>query len=243
MRDRLIVLSGWGLGRAPLEPLVAALRGLDEGLQVDIQPLPALAGNHPADWLDALDAQIPMDVWLGGWSLGGMLAAELAARRAARCCGLISLASNSCFVAREDWPSAMPEGTFRAFRAGCASDPVQALKRFGLLCSQGAGDPRSLARQLFAEAGGTSPEALLAGLDILGALDTREALKVFIGPQLHLFAGSDGLVPQTAASALLALLPDVEVGVVEQASHAFVLERPHEVAASICAFLGEAGDD
>ena len=42
MRDRLILLPGWGLGVSPLEPLAAALQGLDEHLQVQIEPLPAL---------------------------------------------------------------------------------------------------------------------------------------------------------------------------------------------------------
>lgn len=243
MRDQLVLLPGWGLGTAPLEPLAAALRGLDQSLTVEIQPLPVLTSNAPTDWLDALDALIPPDVWLGGWSLGGMLAAELAARRAGRCSGLVSLASNSCFVARQDWPCAMPADSFRDFRDGCARDPAQTLKRFGLLCSQGAKDPRGLARRLAADDSPLPAEALLAGLHVLGALDTRAALQAFSGPQLHLFAGGDGLVPYSAASALLALLPDVEVGVLEQASHAFVLERPHEVATSICAFLGEVADD
>lgn len=243
MRDRLILLPGWGLGSLPLEPLAAALRGLDGRLHVEIQPLPLLDSADPHDWLDALDAEVPKDTWLGGWSLGGMLATELAARRDARCCGLVSLASNACFVARQDWPTAMAAQTFAAFRDGCARDPAQTLKRFSLLCSQSSADARGLARELLTGATATPAAVLLAGLDVLGALDTRAALQVFTGPQLHLFAGDDALVPGAAANALLGLLGDVEVGVLENAAHAFVLERPHEVAASIRAFLGEAGDD
>ena len=45
------------------------------------------------------------------------------------------------------------------------------------------------------------------------------------------------------ASELLALLPDVEIGLIEQASHAFLLEDPHGVAGAIQAFLHESGDD
>lgn len=51
------------------------------------------------------------------------------------------------------------------------------------------------------------------------------------------------MVPAEAANGLLGLLPDVEVGLVEQASHAFLLEAPHELAAAIQAFLHELGDD
>lgn len=243
MRDRLILLPGWGLGTAPLEPLAAALRGLDPQLRVEIEPLPALDSSDPADWLDELDASLAQDAWLGGWSLGGMLAAELAARRGERCAGLLCLASNLRFVADAVWPSAMPAATFAAFRQGCAQDAHATLKRFALLCSQGAADPRGLSRLLLGAAPHAAPETLLAGLDLLAALDTRAALQRFVGPQLHLFAGLDALVPAEAAPALLAVLPDIEIGLIDSASHAFPLEWPHEVAAAIRAFLHEAGDD
>ncbi len=243
MRDRLILLPGWGLGIAPLQPLAEALRGLDPRLHVDIEPLPTLESSDPADWLDELDATLPLDAWLGGWSLGGMLATELAARRGERCSGLLTLASNLRFVAESDWPVAMPAETFKTFRQGCDADAAATLKRFTLLCAQGAADARSLSRQLLGAAPQPQSATLLAGLDLLANLDTRAALQVFVGPQLHLFAGADALVPAIAAQALLELLPGVEVGLIDNASHAFALERPHEIAAAIQAFLHEAGDD
>lgn len=243
MRDRLILLPGWGLGVSPLEPLAAALQGLDEHLRVEIEPLPELTFVRLDDWLDELDANLPEDAWLGGWSLGGMLATELAARRGERCCGLLTLASNPCFVAGAEWPHAMPDDTFDAFLAGCQADAKTTLKRFSLLCAQGAADPRGQSRLLLGGAPTGSPETLMAGLELLAQLDTRAALQAYGGPQLHLFAGHDGLVPAEAAGALLALLPDVEVGLIEQAGHAFPLEDPHGVAAAIQAFLHESGDD
>lgn len=243
MRDRLILLPGWGLGVSPLEPLAAALRGLDEHLNVEIEPLPELESSDLQDWLDELDECIPQDVWLGGWSLGGMLASELAARRGERCCGLLTLASNPSFVAHEQWPSAMPNETFDAFLAGCQADPKMTLKRFSLLCAQGAQDSRGLSRLLLGGAPNTSPGALMAGLELLAQIDTREALQAFRGPQLHLFGGLDGLVPAEAAGELFAYIADIEVGLIEQASHAFLLEDPHGVAGAIQAFLHESGDD
>lgn len=243
MRNQLVLLPGWGLGISPLEPLAAALRGLDEHLRVEIEPLPELASSDPDDWLDELDATLPDNVWLGGWSLGGMLASELAARRGDRCCGLLTLASNPCFVARADWPHAMASETFEAFLLGCQSEPQATLKRFALLCAQGAQDARGLTRLLNGAAPHVPSASLEHGLAVLAGLDTRRALQAFAGPQLHLFAGADGLVPAEVAGELLALLPDVEVGLVEQASHALLLEAPHELAAAIQAFLHESGDD
>lgn len=239
MRDRLILLPGWGLGVSPLEPLAAALQGLNEHLRVEIEPLPVLASAQLDDWLDELDAAVPQDVWLGGWSLGGMLASELAARRAERCCGLVTLASNPRFVSTEEWPGAMPSATFDAFINGFREAPNTTLKRFSLLCSDG----KAMASLLLNGAPNAQPDTLLAGLELLATLDTRQALKAFNGPQFHVFAGQDGLVPAQAASDLLALLPDVQVGLMEQACHAFLLQAPHELAAAIQSFLNELGDD
>lgn len=242
MRNRLVLLPGWGLGVAPLELLATALQGLNERLSVAIEPLPDLACSDPAEWLDELDASLPQDCWLGGWSLGGMLAAGLAARRGEHCCGLVTLASNTCFVARPDWSAAMPAGTFAAFRQGCQVDPAATLKRFALLCAQGATDARGLGRLLAASAPQAQVQSLLSGLELLQTLDTRNALQQFRGPQLHLLAAGDALVPLAVSNALLALQPDIEVGVLETGSHAFVLERPHEVAATIQAFFSEVKD-
>jgi len=237
MVKRLFLLPGWGLGGAPLQPLADALRGLDSRLRVEIAPLPLLDSSDPLDWLDALDASLPEDVWLGGWSLGGMLAAKLAARRGARCRGLLTLASNPCFVARADWPNGMSAQHFAAFRDGCLRDAPGTLKRFGLLCAQGAADPRSLARRLLSDAPPATGPALERGLELLGRLDIRGALQAFPGPQLHLFARADGLVPAAVADAVSALLADREIGLIEQVGHAFMLERPEQIAATIQAFV------
>ena len=243
MRDRLVLLPGWGLGVSPLEPLAVALRGLDEHLRVEIEPLPVLLSADLDDWLDELDATLPDNIWLGGWSLGGMLASELAALRGERCRGLLTLASNPSFVARPDWPHGMPEDTFGTFLDGCRSHTQVTLKRFRTLCSDGAQQPRTLLRQLGVGVPETDPLYLATGLEVLAKLDTREALQAYAGPQLHLFAGSDALVPAEAAKALSELLPDVEVGLVEDSSHAFLLEYPQELAAGIKSFLHESGDD
>ncbi|CAM3645683.1 alpha/beta fold hydrolase [Pseudomonas wadenswilerensis] len=243
MRNHLILLPGWGLGSSALQPLVATLRAIDPGLRVEIQALPSLVSSNPEDWLDKLDRQLPRNAWLGGWSLGGMLAAELAARRGDDCHGLITLGSNLSFVSRPDWPHGMALDTFQTFLEGCRYHTQVTLKRFVSLCSQGAEEPRSLARLLSAGMPAPAPEQLVAGLEVLGQLDTRAALQRYGGPQLHLFAGRDGLVPAEVAGELLEILPDVEVGLLEDSAHGFVMETPHELAAAIKAFVHESDDD
>ncbi len=242
MSNTLILLPGWGLGSAALQPLGESLRALGQ-LSVELVELPALTSGKPQDWLDELDARLPDDTWLGGWSLGGMLATALAARRKARCHGLVTLASNASFVARPGWPQAMSAGTFAAFHAGCKLDPAGTLKRFAMLCAQGGSEARSLGRQLQQGLGASAAAELVAGLDVLAALDNRAALAAFAGPQLHLLAERDALVPAAAAAALLELVPTGEVDVLEECSHALLLEQPQALAALIDEFIREARDD
>ncbi|MCY1535734.1 Pimeloyl-[acyl-carrier protein] methyl ester esterase [compost metagenome] len=240
MRERLTLLPGWAMGSAALEPLRDALLEQAPWLSVEIEPLPALVRSEA--WLDELDARLPTEGWLAGWSLGGMLAAQLAARRGDACRGLIGLCSNVCFRVREGWPSAMPQAVFATFLEACRQDPELALKRFTLLVAQGAKDARTLARQLQVTLPSTAPAVLDAGLRLLAVLDTRAALQGYAGPQLHLFGGRDALVPASAAEALLDWLPDVEVNTFADASHGLPLERPDEVAAAMLHFMREGED-
>ncbi|GIZ12652.1 alpha/beta fold hydrolase [Pseudomonas sp. NCCP-436] len=237
MSERLILLPGWGLSANVLDALAEALGGT---LQVEVAALPTLASADPVHWLAELQARLPEGCWLGGWSLGGMLATALAVQRGARCCGLVSLASNARFVAADDWPGMSAE-TFAAFRQGCAVNSAATLRRFALLCTQGAAEPRGLSRSLQSRLLDADGETLLAGLQVLGALDNRRALACFSGPQLHLLAGADALVPVAAAAALQALPANAQVSVLEGCSHAFVLEQATSVAARIRSFIGECG--
>ncbi|MDR8015170.1 alpha/beta fold hydrolase [Ectopseudomonas guguanensis] len=239
MRETLMLLPGWGLEGAVLQPLVDALGG---EVNVQVPALPRLTGAAPGDWLDELDTRLPHDCWLAGWSLGGMLASALAARRGHRCRGLITLASNACFVASDNWPQAMPAATYAAFYQGCQDNAGATLKRFAMLCAQGGVDARGLSRQLHSHLSRSDEPALLAGLRLLASLDNRAALAAFTGPQLHLLAEQDALVPAAVSDDLLGLVPAGEVDVLEGCGHAFVLEQPRVLAALLLDFIREAND-
>ena len=231
MSNQLILLPGWAFGTAALQPLSEQLPNLD----VVIEPLPELAEADA--WLDELDRRLPRDAWLAGWSLGGMLASELAARRVDSCPGLITVASNPCFRFRPQWPEAMPAETFDAFHEAFGLDAEQTLKRFCSLCSRGAFDVRTLTRQLQVSQSQLPVAVLDAGLQLLAKLDGREALLGYFGPQLHVFAEADALVPVAAAGALRNWLPGVRVEVMPKASHALPLERADELAALVATFI------
>lgn len=238
MRNHLALLPGWGFSVDVLEPLRQALLARNPHWHISVHRLPEVPAEH---WLAALEQDVPADAWLLGWSLGGQLAQALAAQRGERCPGVISLAASPSFVARADWPHGMPPATLQAFTEGLSQAPQATLKRFGLLCSQGAAEPRALARALQSHVV-TECAALPAGLAHLAALDNRAALASYLGPQLYVLAGNDALVPAEVAADLLAILPDVEVQLIEDLSHALLLEQPELLAELVDVFVHEAAD-
>lgn len=236
MSKRIVLLPGWGLGVVALQLLAEELDTLLTDFTVQIQPLPDMHGKDVTAIIEQLDQQLPNDCWLVGWSLGGMLATALAAHRQSRCAGVISYASNACFVARETWPTAMPVETFSEFRKLCQSDLTAGLKRFALLCSQGSAQPRALSRQLQEIALAVQHSSALADLEMLAELDNRQAIQAFAGPQLHLLAAVDALLPVAAAEALRALNPQATVELLGH-SHASVFAEPQLLAQRMVSFI------
>lgn len=248
-KNTLVLLAGWGLGTQPLNALAASLetelRSFFPDFKVLLQPLPAVLGMDRSKIIQQLDDQLPQNCWLAGWSLGGMLATAVAAQRNQTttkntCMGLISLASNACFVANNTWQNAMPANTFVKFYTLCEKDLAKGLKRFSLLCSQGAAASRQLAAELnnHLESHPSDLAGLeyLAGLDLLASLDNRAAITNYSAPQLHLFAENDALVPIAAAADLQSLNVAAVVEILGQ-SHACVLAEPQLLAQRMAAFI------
>ena len=235
----LVLLPGWGWDTAPLEPLAGALE--KQGVTTHLLALPEILDDSTESclerWLDDLDHRVKAGAWLLGWSLGGQLASALAARRGAACPGLITLASNPCFVQRSDWPCAMPKETFEAFAQGLTNQPEATLRRFALLCAQGDSAPRALAKRL-QEGKSPAQRNQEIGLRLLGTLDSRPALTRFNGPQLHLLAEQDALLPQTLVEALVRLCNRAQI---EQrpGAHASLL-FDESSAPRIARFIAEA---
>ena len=236
MSKHIVLLPGWGLSVVVLQSLAAELNAALPDFTVQIEPLADMTGKNSAQVIQQLDQQLPSDCWLIGWSLGGMLATALAAQRQSACAGVISYASNACFVAHEGWPLAMPVTTFTEFRQLCRSDLSAGLKRFAVLCSQGAAQSRQLAKQLQQMATDAESVNAVAGLDLLAELDNRNAISTFAGAQLHLLAEADALVPRAAAEVLRELNPAAMFELLGH-SHASVVAEPQLLAQRIVAFI------
>ncbi len=185
-----LLIGGWGQSAASLAPLKKALEpSFELSVRLLDQPLADLK-----DWLKNYQKEYPDALWIG-WSLGGQLAIQQLDEQVRACAGLVLLASNPCFVARQGWPG-MPEAEYLAFCDLIKKDPVRGLQRFQALQSRGAVHAREelvfLRRSVTVE---MPPAHLSASLTWLFRLDGRALMERLRVPVLVLNGDRDSLVP------------------------------------------------
>ena len=242
----IVLLHGWGSSREVWRPLLSRLRAWANVTLLDV---PGVAPGAPLPCgevgaaLDEVLAQCPPRAVYLGWSLGGQLAIEIASRRPQRALAVVTLASNPHFTALEDWPGMDPR-TLAAFTQAARTDSAATARRFDSLQSSGAGQPRPMLRRLQALRDTGQPDAPLAGLHWLAALDQREQVAALVQPQLHLLAAGDALVPAALAPVLRELVrarTNAAVEVVPEACHALPLQCPEQIAARLRAAFSAWG--
>ncbi|WP_151704018.1 alpha/beta fold hydrolase [Nitrincola alkalilacustris] len=225
----LVLLHGWGSSSLVWEPV---LSWLSRSFRLTLINLPLELSQEQGDpgqllpqLVDRLLAVAPeRAIWLG-WSLGGQLALAVAQAAPHRVAGLVGVASNPCFILREDWSDALDEALFVQFEDALAADAHKTLKRFVLLQAQGSENQRREVIQLMTALSTADSNTLACLLGLL-RLDMREALKTLQVPSLYMLGQHDLLVPVALADQLSRLRPDAQILIQEGAAHAPFLTRP-----------------
>ena len=263
-----MLLHGWGLGRGVWGPLIDALA--DAQPQVLDLPGYGARADDGADFTataHALLADIPAGAVLVGWSLGALLALQMALQTAStapamqpepeaaapplaqRLRGLVLVGATPCFMQRPDWPRGQPSAVLQAFIDGVQRDGAGALRRFNALAQQGDAQARVLTRWVqqhvldVAPASAATPtptrDTLLRGLHWLRDVDLRPALRELSLPVCVLHGEHDSLAPLAAGQWLAQQLPQGRWVPIEGAGHAPFLGQPAHVAAALRRFAYE----
>jgi len=236
----LVLLHGWGQDSSSWLPILTELQKIAPVVTID---LPGFGGSVPPasydleNILNTIVAQLPDKSILLGWSLGGMLSVQLAARFPHRVLGVVTLAANAKFVASRDYAAAMPASTNRQFLRNFAAEPEATLKIFGSLIMQGDPQERQRLKQWRALPGVVVSPSWLAALELLAHLDNRSVFAQLTQPGLHLLAAQDALVPAVAAEQLRELNPQQQVKLLPQCSHTLHWSQPDVVMQELKIFL------
>lgn len=239
--EPLVLLHGWGSDSNCWMPILESLRNLADVYTLDLGDASQFLVLADDSFVVDLLSRLPDRFNLVGWSLGGMLATQLASRYPHRVAHVITLAANLKFVASDEWPMAMSKQDFDDFVTAFSLSPEATLRRFSGLMAKGDDSEKTLLRklkELTAVAFDRDCAALwLSNLKLLGELDNRQLFSGLRVPGLHLLAANDNLIPCTVAASITELNSQQQVLVVDGFSHAFLYLHGDKVVAEIQHFL------
>lgn len=188
----------------------------------------------------AIAVHIPAHAYVLGWSLGGLLAMQLAARMPLR--GLALVSSTPKFVASDDWDRGMSQAVFAQFSShlqnnftGTVEDflrlqvrgDLNAAETFGTLKTRLLQHPPQLA-------------ALQLGLAILRDSDSRALLSSITIPSLIVAGEHDRITHPRAGEYMAMQLSRARLHVVKRAGHAPFISHRAEFMNELTAFLAES---
>lgn len=233
----IVFIHGWGLNSGVWQPSVKLL---EQSFRVITVDLPGFGANvdhqispytitniakHIADIIDEPAIVI-------GWSLGGMIATELACQFPKKVIGLVTVASTPCFVEQENWPGIKPE-VLTLFHRQLEEDTQKTINNFLKIQAMGSphlrNDIKQL-RELIMQYPMPNKTTLDLSLRFLEEEDQRQQLKHITQPFLRIYGKLDGLVPKAVIEKVALLAPASDVVIFEKASHApFISELEHFV--------------
>jgi pimeloyl-[acyl-carrier protein] methyl ester esterase len=229
----LVLLHGWGLNAQVWDCITPEL---STHFTLHLVDLPGFGRSRNAGAMSLEDmaqqvlARAPEKaLWLG-WSLGGLVASQVALTHPERVLALVTVASSPCFGAEGDWPGIKPD-VLSGFQQQLRDDFQRTVERFLALQTMGTESARQDARKLKSAVLSLpmpSEAVLDGGLEILKTGDLREPLAALSLPFLRLYGRLDGLVPRKIVPLLDAAWPGSQSYIFAKAAHAPFISHPDE---------------
>jgi pimeloyl-[acyl-carrier protein] methyl ester esterase len=242
----LLLMHGWAMHAGIFAGVIALLKNEFTVYAVDL-PGHGRSADMPFEFSETLDAlkrylePLPEAV-LVGWSLGGVLAAELAMANLGRVRALMCIGSSPKFVADPTWRFGMAQAQFERFNLDLRADWQSVVERFLALEVFGSANEKTelrwLREQVFAH-GMPNPDALQSGLAMLQNIDLRSRLPALSAiPNAWLGGKRDRIVPPQAIQCA-AELSSGRAEIIERAAHAPFLSHPELVLDALRRLLAE----
>ena len=236
----LVLIHGWGLNSAVWQPFIDSLPDsfLDIFNVITID-LPGFGMNidkeiHPYSLVNicqSINQTIAEPAIYLGWSLGGLVATEMALYYPEKVLGLITVASSPRFLEEEAnkegdnqelWSGIKPR-VLEAFHQQLQVDTKKTIS--GFLKVQAMGSPHirqdiKQISQLVFQHEMANKVTLDQSLKLLESSDYRKRLKNITQPFLRLYGDADNLVPKAVIEKVSKLAKKSDLHIFKQASHA-----------------------
>jgi len=242
----LLLLHGWAMSAAAFSEiaqlladdfrlLIPDLPGHGESVPPSRYTLEAVAADL-GSWLKTVETN-PISIC--GWSLGGMLALQMAGTGLIPIERMVLVGTTPRFTLNEGWPFGLPTTQVRALARNLRRHFEATLGEFFALAFAGEDISRERLREIrnFAVRQSNLPDKDAAGyLELLASQDQRNILELVRQPALVLHGDIDQISPCSAGRYLAETLPNGELKEFEGVGHAPFFSRPAEVASTIRSF-------
>ena len=223
----LVFIHGWGLNSGVWQPCVEYLQQYYQVITVDLPGFGINVENTASPYTlgniaQMIQEQIPTQSVIIGWSLGGLVATEIASLFPEKVSALVTVASSPCFVEQENWPG-IQANVLKNFHQQLAEDTKKTIKNFLKIQAMGSPHIRQDIKklsELVMKYPMPSKEILDKSLSFLETSDQRKQLAQIKQPFLRLYGKMDSLVPKAVISQIDELVPNSDKEIFEQASHA-----------------------
>ena len=244
--EQISLLHGWGFNGTIWEETARALANRASVNCIDLpghgqSPMPL--DNYTIKVLaDTIAKTLPEQGNVIGWSLGGMIAMQIALRHPEKIKRLILVGSVARFVRDDDWRYAISAEVLQEFSASLKNDLQETLQRFIALQLMGSDENRIILRKLrklMNSNAAPQPAALQGGLKILQDVDLRDQLPQLKQPTLMIFGKRDTLSRPQTGRQMLPLLPDARLEIIDGTGHAPFLSHNQRFTNLIEQFIHE----
>lgn len=249
----LILLHGWGLNSAIWQPMIANLpTEFTDIFHVITIDLPGFGANvnkkispySLANVCEHITNTVEQPAIYLGWSLGGLVATEMALKHPEKVLGLITVASSPRFTEQRSgkvidekevnqlvWPGIKPQ-VLNAFHQQLQIDAKKTINGFLKLQAMGSPHVRQDIKQisqLVFQHDMANKNTLDESLKLLETSDYRLKLKYIKQPFLRLYGSADSLVPKAIIEQVAKLSKQTsEQHIFIGASHAPFISHPDE---------------
>ncbi len=242
---KIVLLHGWGFNGAIWHQLVDKLQDRYEVTVVDL-PGFGRSAKHVSDYQPSLLAKdivriIDGESVLIGWSMGGIIAQQIALDYPEKVKKLVLLACNAKFIADSNWPWAISADVLNTFSNNLREDFKTTLHRFLMLQARGGENMRETVREMkqrLFEHGEPDQQALSSGLQLLQNTSFIDSLSRLELPTLIMQGRLDVLVPASSGNEMLKRLSDGQLYQFEHAAHAPFISHIDEFTDVLEAFVG-----
>lgn len=185
------------------------------------------------DWMEQLLSRHEQ-VFLLGWSLGGVIATYMMTQFPAKVSGLITVGT------LPNMKDAMPESARQSFRMLLHQDAFRAVQRLTALMALGdccSKDIRSYFRKSFQNRSPAAVSTLCNGYDMLMNADLESSMHQIKKPCLLLSGERDYFIPEEAWQACQKRMPAVHFQRIRDTGHAPFVSRPEDFVRRVEQFI------